>query len=269
MLRIDSSVFVGTKIGEIAIKVREKFELHRWAETRPEFLGEISNNLIARQLLEALCLPGKAFVDVGSHIGSVIDGVNRNCKPSVVIAIEAIPTKVAVLRRKFPQAIVHSCAVGDSDGEISFFVDTKESGYSSLYPVRNDGYLREIKVPLHRLDNLLTGVNADVIKIDVEGAELPALRGCAKTIKTYAPTIMFESGPFEVGGFSKSEMWEFLQEAGYVILLPSRVAHQDPGMSLEGFLEAHIFPRRTTNYFAVHKSRREEVRARAWEIQRF
>jgi len=34
-------------------------------------------------------------------------------------------------------------------------------------------------------------------------------------------------------------------------------------MSLEAFNDGHLYPRRTTNYFAVARERREEVRDRA------
>lgn len=268
-MQINRAMFVGTGVGAFALRLREKIDLLRSIGRSPQNLAEMSNNVIARHLLESLCLPGKAFVDVGSHIGSVIDGVRRHSSPSLVVAVEAIPAKADALRRKFPEAVIHSCAVGDRDGEISFFIDMKQSGFSSLYPSRNADHLREIRVPMRRLDDLLKGMDVDVVKIDVEGAELAALRGAAAVLSKYAPTIMFESGPEEVGGLSKTDLWSFFDQSGYTILLPSRVAHTDPGLSPDGFADAHMFPRRTTNYFAVHRDRREEVRARARMIQGF
>ncbi|WP_202951363.1 FkbM family methyltransferase [Sphingobium bisphenolivorans] len=265
---MDRSILVGTRVGMVAQRMREQIALFRTAGTDPENMGICGNDLIAQRLLEALCLPGKAFVDVGAHIGSVIAGVARHSRPSAIIAIEAVPAKAEALRRRFPQAIVHSCAVGEQEGEMPFFIDLRQSGYSSLYPSSERGEQQEISVPIRRLDHLVGSERVDVIKIDVEGAELAVMRGSDSLLARDRPTIMFESGPEEVGGYSKAAMWEWLDQAGYAVLLPNRVAHIDPGLSRDGFIEAHLYPRRTTNYFAVARVRREEVRARARMIQK-
>lgn len=266
--KVHKSQLVGTSVGAVAQRLRERFEMHRAISSIPENIGDMSNNMIARKLLEGMCTSGRAFVDVGSHIGSVIDGVSRSSKPSVILAVEAIPSKAENLKRKFPNAVVNSCAVGDRDCDISFFVDTRQSGYSSLHPTRNKQHLVEIDVPMRQLDDLLADYEPDLIKIDVEGAELSALRGARKTLERCKPVVMFESGPNEVGGLTKGEMWQFFDDAGYAILVPNRVAHNDPGLTYDGFLEAHLYPRRTTNYFAIPRSRLTEVRGRARIIQK-
>ncbi len=264
---MNRSDLVGTRVGVIAQRLRERIELMKLAVGRPEALGTCSNDLIARQLVEALCLPGKAFVDVGAHIGSVIDGVTRNSRPSVIIAVEAIPVKAQALRRRFPSIVVHECAVGEEVGELPFFVDARRSGYSSLFP-DTLSLNHQINVPVRRLDDLVGAEVVDVIKIDVEGAELSVLRGAVSLLHRDRPSILFESGPAEVGGLTKQAIWEWLDQAGYAVLVPNRVAHIDPGLSCEGFIEAHLYPRRTTNYFAIARSRRDELRARARLMQK-
>lgn len=265
---MNRSILVGTHIGVIAQRIREWLDLCKVGFFNTENLGNYGNDLIGRQILEALCLPGKAFVDVGAHIGSVIDGVSRHSKPSFIIAVEAIPAKADALRQRFPQAIIHGCAVGEEDGELPFFIDTEQSGFSSLYPSKENSQLKEIRVPIRKLDDLIGPHAVDVMKIDVEGAELGVLRGARELIARDRPTILFESGPEEVGGYSKVALWEWFDQAGYAVLLPNRVAHVDPGLSRDGFLEAHLYPRRTTNYIAIARDRREEIRARARMIQK-
>jgi len=264
---MDRSVLVGKRSGALAQRLREHAELLTTALRSPENLGTFGNDLIARTLLERLCQPGGVFLDVGAHIGSVIDGVRRYSKPAKVIAVEAIPAKVTALRAKFPDVEIHGCAVGDADGELPFFIDPAHSGYSSLFQREGAAArLQEIVVPIRRLDDLLGTESPDVVKIDVEGAELAVLRGAAAVIRRARPTIMFESGPEEMGDFTKAAMWEWLDAAGYAVLIPNRVAHQDPGLSREGFLEAHLYPFRTTNYFAVARDRRDEIMLRARDI---
>jgi hypothetical protein len=61
-------------------------------------------------------------------------------------------------------------------------------------------------------------------------------------------------------------MWTWLTERSYAVLVPNRLANEDSGLSLDGFAEAHRFPRRTTNYFAVPQERLDDVRQRARQI---
>lgn len=264
---MNRSVLIGTALGVLAQQGRKWTDLLNVARRQPECLGAYASGLLADRLLPALCLPGKAFIDVGAHIGSVIDAVGRRSRPSKIIAVEAIPAKVKALRRRFPTVTVHECAVGvvESGGEgehVPFFIDEKRSGYSSLDRTKGGEHVQEIRVPLRCLDTLIGDEIVDVVKIDVEGAELAALRGAAMVIARDRPTIVFESAPGQDGS-AMTAMWDWLDEAGYAVLVPERVAHVDPGLSREGFIEAHRYPCRTIDYFAVARSRRDEVRARA------
>src|SRR5207244_4306522 len=141
----------------------------------------------------------------------------------------------------------------DYEGESSFFINPEESGYSSLSP---DTGTLEIRVPVRRLDSIVD--QADVIKIDVEGAELGVLRGSEYI--TSRPVFMFESAPGEILGYTKNDLWEWFESHGYGIFLPNRLAHTAPPMSLDVFIDSHQYPRRTTNYFALPVDKLEEVR---------
>lgn len=115
------------------------------------------------------------------------------------------------------------------------------------------------------LDNLISSPDVDVIKIDVEGAELGVIRGGKRVLSDCRPLVMFESAPSGVGslGYTKDALWRQLDELGYQIFVPNRLAHDGDGLSLECFLDSHVYPRRTTNYFAVPEERRIEIRDRA------
>ena len=117
---------------------------------------------------------------------------------------------------------------------------------------------------MRKLDNLISHEAVDVIKIDVEGAELSVLQGSNNIIKTSNPVILFESAPGEES--IKKDLWNYFQSHDYILLAPNRLAHNDPGLGLETFLEGHLYPRRTTNYFAVPRSRQIETRNLAREL---
>jgi len=256
--------------GGAALYLRDKIEIVRAALHSPEDAGMISNDQMAVRLITRICAPNKTFIDVGAHIGSILSEVKRHDPSIKLIAIEAIPQKVEKLRRSFPSVEVHECAAGDASGEISFFIDLKQSGYSSLGKaahVKADR-LRAITVQVKRLDEIVLTNDADAIKIDVEGAELGVLRGAINLLKKCRPVVMFESAPQADDGlgYSKEAMYDFLTSNGFSILAPNRVAHDDPGLSMEGFLESHWYPRRTTNYLAIPTERRIEIRDKARQV---
>ena len=249
---------VGTRIGRTAIIIRNLVEL---IQTPRVALGTVVNDQLAGTLLARLCREGETFVDVGAHIGSVIAEVKFRCPKARIIAFEAIPEKAEELTRKFPDVAVHSCALSEDEGETTFYIDLEESGYSSL--ASRQGRSREIIVKKKRLDTVLAVADVHLIKIDVEGAELGVLRGAAKLIARCQPIIMFESGPGDVLGYTKTQMFEWFADQDYGLLAPNRVAHTGGPMTLDGFLDSHEYPRRTTNYFAIPMPRFQEIRLRA------
>lgn len=253
------TLIVPNRLGAIVQSARAALSLHRAVHSRLESVGTEANDELARWLLERLCPPGGTFLDVGAHIGSVLAGVRRHSNPARLIAIEAMPDKVANLRRRFPHVEVHEFAVGAQAGEASFFVDLAQSGYSSL-TAREGAGTREIRVKVVPLDEALAGVAVDVMKIDVEGAELAALRGAAALVDTGRPVIMFESATLTLDA---GAIWAWFDERDYDVVLPNRVAHLGPPLSREGFEEAHIYPRRTMNYFALPREKRSVIRDRA------
>jgi FkbM family methyltransferase len=258
---------LGSFFGRLLISGRDTLELVRAALRSPETVGTLANDHLATLLVTRLCQPGKTFLDVGAHIGSIIAAVAQRDASIKIVAIEAIPEKAARLRRKFPLVTVHACAVGDHEGEVSFFINPRQSGYSSLGQPRTSDQngIQQVRVPMRRLDDLVPQGGIDVIKIDVEGAELGVLRGSPKLLAASRPVIMFESGPGDAEGlgFTKPAMWQFFADQRYTLHVPNRVAHSDDGLSLEGFADSHTHPRRTTNYIAIPIERRLEIRDRA------
>jgi len=257
-------ILVGTPLGRSLARLRELRALWRVVRSDPEQGGMLCQDVLVRRLLPCLCRPPRIFVDVGAHIGSVIADV-RHDRPSMrIVAFEADSDKASKLSRKFPDIEVHGCALGDRDATVTFYIDTKRSGYSSLgRRDRPTTEVREVSVPMRRLDNILTRpADVGLIKLDVEGAELVVLRGASELISRCRPVILFESGP-QGGtslGDSLEDIFDWLVRRDFEIVVPNRVAHNGPGLYRESFVESHYYPPRTLNYFAVPAERRIEVR---------
>lgn len=263
-------LMLGSGAGRLALFMRDKIGLLHTAFFHGEYLGQVSNDQLATRLITRICRPRTVFIDVGAHIGSVVSEVALSNASVSIVAIEAIPQKADALKRKFRSIQVHACAAGEATGTANFFINTRASGYSSLAAPSGAAAASfvQISVPIRRLDDILPEHGIDALKIDVEGAELGVLRGAVNTIARNRPTIMFESGPrgSEELGYTKEALHEFLTSQAYSILVPNRVAHLGEGLTLAGFIDSHLYPRRTLNYFAVANERRAEIRERAREV---
>jgi len=254
-------LLVDSPVGLVLMQLRALYE----RGTAPtEELGTLANDRLSERIVTRLCVPGKTFLDVGAHIGSMIVQVARHCSGSRIEAFEPIPEKVDWLRGKFPAIKVHQCALSESIGTTTFYVNLERSAYSSL--ARNSRQVREIQVSMRTLDSIIESTEVDVVKIDVEGAELGVLLGATSLLARCRPVVMFESGPVEVLGYRKVDLWQFFQERQYGIYVPNRMAHTAPPLTCDCFLDSHAHPRRTTNYFAVPCERFQEVRSRTREI---
>ncbi|MCR4789292.1 MAG: FkbM family methyltransferase [Lachnospiraceae bacterium] len=82
-------------------------------------------------------------------------------------------------------ATVHAMEMGawDESGTLSFDTDGN---------IGNSGKISDhgsMSIKVEAIDNMLSGKKADFIKMDIEGAELNALKGAEKTIKEYHPIL--------------------------------------------------------------------------------
>lgn len=262
-------LLINTIFGDILLNIRNHFDVIKIYYKEREAVGTLINDHLGADLVCQLCDSEKIFIDIGAHIGSIIAKVQRHDPSINIIAIEAIPHKATTLEKKFPNITVHQCAVSDYDGEIDFYINKKLSGYSSIISPNSDNKdYEKLKIKANKLDNLIDNEKIDVIKIDVEGAELSVISGGQMLIRSTRPIIYFESAPEinVIAGPNKEALWNLMQSLNYSVLLPNRLAHDDAGLTLHGFLESHHYPRRTTNYFGIPIERRNEIRMKARKI---
>ena len=262
---------VGTWLGRRFEASRNQMSLLKTLLVCPEQIATLINDQFAIWMTYRLCMKGKVFVDIGAHIGSVTAGVSTYSKPRKIIAIEAMPSKAAHLKSRFPNVVVIDTALGETTGQTKFYINLKQTGFSSLVPSgagAANQRISEITVKLSRLDDIVEDSDVDVIKIDVEGAEVGVIRGGQQILQSCRPVILFESGPpiENALGYTKDQLWIEYSKLDYVIVIPNRLPHDDRELDHAGFIEAHTYPRRTTNYFAVPREKRVEMKERARSI---
>jgi len=156
-----------------------------------------------RTILQAALKPGDFAVDVGASVGLHTIALARAVGPSgAVEAFEAEPRLAPYLERTLrvngmAQVHLHNLAIGARNGTASFNV-ARTIGHSSLYALDGPNSVREqLSVRMKRLDNAVAAKSrVDLMKIDVEGAELDVLHGAGRVL-TESPgcAIVAECGP--------------------------------------------------------------------------
>jgi FkbM family methyltransferase len=162
-------------------------------------------DLETSQVLARVLSRDSACVDLGAHEGEILKLMVRFAPNGTHHAVEALPHMSENLTKRFPNVVIHSCAVGEKTGEATFNYVMDHPAYSGLrqrsYP-RNDCEIREIKVSVQRLDDLLpSDLVPRVIKADIEGGEYHAFCGARQVIQRSKPVIVFEFGKGGAGWY--------------------------------------------------------------------
>lgn len=173
--------------------------------------------------LRALLKPGDVVVDVGANVGfHTLECWNVVGPNGQVISIEASPDHVESIRRNlrtndYPDDNVLNVAVGDSDGEAS--LGLPEGGNQGMFGI-NAGSGGAFNIALRRIDDLLKGHQLSslaVIKMDIEGSELSALRGASDILRRLHPAILIELNATALArcGASPSDVVRLLEDHCY------------------------------------------------------
>lgn len=173
--------------------------------------------------------PGMVFFDVGAHIGEyTLMAASRVGADGQVHAFEAQPATSELLRKnceanRLQNAIVNRCAVSDHEGELEFDICSDPTMSAIATPTRpRDRSLGRIRVPAVTLDAYCErgGVWPDLLKVDVEGAELRVLHGAAGILaRPLPPAVLFEclAVTYKRFGYSPQDVIDFLRGFGYRI----------------------------------------------------
>jgi FkbM family methyltransferase len=163
------------------------------------------HEVAVQELLKRLCKPGSVFYDIGSHLGFFSFGV-ANCigANGRVFAFEPDPEncarlKAMVLRNNLQSRVkvVEAAAWSyTSSGGVPFRRGSSKAHggvlADGIAPVLADGEMH--LVSSISLDDFLRMGNpcADVIKIDVEGAECEVLKGAEEVFSRSTPALLCE-----------------------------------------------------------------------------
>lgn len=198
---------------------------------RRERLSIVAGNLRIHRLLDRLVMPGSTVIDVGANIGyNTIHAARRAGPRGRVVALEPTPDNLAVLRRNLAASglanvVVEAVAAGRVAGTRDFFVRGEKSAVNSLFPESCYAHVTDIlRVPVVPLDELVEA--ADVVKIDVEGAELDVLEGMARILRAPRIALIVEWHPLlqQMAGYGADALPRWLLERGFDLRAASHLA---------------------------------------------
>ena len=207
----------------------------------------------------------KLFVDVGASLGQFTKLANDYMDNGLIISVEADPIRFARLEsncnnwsKKGKNKIIPIHGAITEKKEIVRFQTTNSNISGGLYrhqiketelnPVLT---WNEIEVQGTTLDELCEGRVPDLIKMDIEGAELKALKGSQGILKSRKTFFVIELHSFEEVGGNKNiyQCKQYMKKSGYwnapfygkTIFFPSNFNN------IKIFLKYHLF--RVFKYF--------------------
>lgn len=196
-----ASALVGSPVQGAAERVRD-LKNGLTARRNPDLRFILAEGRLTRQLLRRYLRPDTNCVDVGCHLGAILNDMVTLSPRGTHHAFEPVPYKAEWLKRKFPGVEVHQMALSDRHAIDSFYVNQSSSAFSALRPAERSGGSDLITVDVAPLDDVLPEDRAvGFLKVDAIGGELAVMRGAKRLIDRHHPILLFEASETTLGYF--------------------------------------------------------------------
>jgi FkbM family methyltransferase len=137
--------------------------------------------------------------DVGANVGWYSINLAKAFPQAQILAFEPIPSTYKQLEKNIELNQVsnvrtHPFGFSDKPGHLTFYFYPECSGNASTANLSEKASVRTLQCPVKTLDDFAaeSGYAVDLIKCDVEGAELFVFKGGLKTIARQQPVIFTE-----------------------------------------------------------------------------
>jgi FkbM family methyltransferase len=203
---------------EIHLRRSQRIERLMWA-------GAYERRLVA--LLKRIVKPSMTILDVGANIGYIAAiAAGLAGQDGCVHAFDPNPdchVRLKLNLGAFPQAHAHQLAISDYVGTLPLYLseNSEEQGWGSL--LKDATTVRQtMEVAVTTVDEFVTrfGIQrVHLIKMDIEGNEMHALRGARKLIERDHPAVIAELNAVCLArdGAKPSDIIELLTTSGYSV----------------------------------------------------
>ena len=188
--------------------------------------GEAREAEVVRHMLRNM-RTSRCFVDVGANLGFYSILAAKAMKAGTVHAIEMDAENISRIREaatlnNLNDLVVHHVALGSRETQVTYYRAGSTTHTLAVTEAEKKS-LATVEVPMVPLDTLARqfDIDVDLIKIDVEGAELEVLKGMTDILETSAPKVYVEvhlhegRGSLALLGGSLSEILCLFEKLGY------------------------------------------------------
>lgn len=191
--------------------------------------GSYSQNELA--ILGSYLAKDDVFIDIGANIGLFTLLAAKKLSEGQVYSFEPVSTVFENLFNNVSaNGFTHRCSLfkfglSDSKSVMKIYLPnqlddhgTFNEGMATLFGEK-EGWGTEETVSLITLDSFVQQQELkriDFVKIDIEGAELMALRGARQTLKTFRPKLLLEvnEGTCSRAGYQGLDILKYLKQFG-------------------------------------------------------
>jgi len=178
----------------------------------------------------------KGILHVGAHICEELVAYEKVVPRDCIVWVEAIPSAVQYCIDTYPHLLIESAIVSDVEEEVVFHVANNyqsssifEFGlHTSFYPQIK--YVESVICKTQRLDDIIDNkyshMSMNFLNIDIQGAELKALKGMQKHLPKFDYLYLeVNRGEVYKGVPLIGDITDFLSAFGFVLKEVSWTSH--------------------------------------------
>jgi FkbM family methyltransferase len=180
--------------------------------------------------LNSFLKPDMVFIDIGANQGEFSLFAASKLTNGKVVSFEPVAKQLGYFENNikinsFKNIELNAYGLSNEEGSLPIYtsLDTTlhsgiHEGLSTLYATGNRAaFEQNVALKVFDKEYINRFSRIDFIKIDIEGAELYALKGMQQHLSQFKPTILIEMNDdtFKAAGYSLPEMSDYLKSFGY------------------------------------------------------
>lgn len=181
------------------------------------------------RVIQSYLKPETTLLDIGANIGMMaVPLLHNECRINVV-SVEASPNSLSYLKKTHASCdfkdrwTIIDKAVADKPGIVDFHLSPSSMGaLDGLRNTKRIAIVDVVKVECTTVDIIWAGLGkpeVSFVKIDIEGADLLALKGGAECINASRPVILIEWNQTNIKAFGLTnyDLMKFIVDINYEI----------------------------------------------------